>query len=183
MSLTTHAVTNQSIVRMRRRQRTNPEALPLAGAKARQCDTAGGAARRLRVLIALAAALALPSLRGEAAAQEAGEAAAQETASGGAMVGNVLETLHLRQTPPRAQDFVVRSRPAPDQLQYQPMKPTEKPTGKKTPAQLDALGAELQGALEQNRKAGARVTVPDPAPRPATPRRAAAAKPPREQAN
>jgi hypothetical protein len=183
MSLATHAVTNQSIVRMRRRQRANPEALPLAGAKARQCDTAGGAARRLRVLIALAAALALPSVRGEAAAQEAGEAAAQETASGGAMVGNVLETLHLRQTPPPAQDFVVRSRPAPDQLQYQPMKPTEKPTGKKTPAQLDALGAELQGALEQNRKAGARVAVPDPAPRPATPRRAAAAKPPREQAN
>jgi hypothetical protein len=180
MSLATHAVTNQSIVRMRRRQRANPEALPLAGAKARQCDTAGGAARRLRVLIALAAALALPSVRGEAAAQEAGEAAAQETASGGAMVGNVLETLHLRQTPPPAQDFVVRSRPAPDQLQYQPMKPTEKPTGKKTPAQLDALGAELQGALEQNRKAGARVAVPDPAPRPATPRRAAAAKPPRE---
>jgi hypothetical protein len=183
MSLATHAVTNQSIVRMRRRQRANPEALPLAGAKARQCDTAGGAARRLRVLIALAAALALPSLRGEAAAQEAGEAAAQEATSGGTMVGNVLETLHLRQTPPPAQDFVVRSRPAPDQLQYQPMKPTEKPIGKKNPAQLDALGAELQGALEQNRKAGARVAVPDPAPRPATPRRAAAAKPPREQAN
>jgi len=180
MSLATHAVTNQSIVRMRRRQRANPEALPLAGANARQCDTGGGAARRLRVLIALAAALALSSLPGEAAAQEA---EGPETVSGGAMVGNVLETLRLRQTPPPAQDFVVRSRPAPDQLQYQPMKPTEKPTGKKTPAQLDALGAELQGALEQNRKAGARVAVPDPAPRPATPRRAAAAKPPREQAN
>jgi|GEM_PF-2501069 hypothetical protein len=180
MSLATHAVTNQSIVRMRRRQRANPEALPLAGANARQCDTGGGAARRLRVLIALAAALALSSLPGEAAAQEA---EGQETVTGGAMVGNVLETLRLRQTPPPAQDFVVRSRPAPDQLQYQPMKPTEKPTGKKTPAQLDALGAELQGALEQNRKAGARVAVPDPAPRPATPRRAAAAKPPREQAN
>ena len=165
---------------MRRRQRANPEALPLAGANARQCDTGGGAARRLRVLIALAAALALSSLPGEAAAQEA---EGQETVTGGAMVGNVLETLRLRQTPPPAQDFVVRSRPAPDQLQYQPMKPTEKPTGKKTPAQLDALGAELQGALEQNRKAGARVAVPDPAPRPATPRRAAAAKPPREQAN
>ena len=180
MSLATHAVTNQSIVRMRRRQRANPEALPLAGANARQCDTGGGAARRLRVLIALAAALALSSLPGEAAAQEA---EGQETVTGGAMVGNVLETLRLRQTPPPAQDFVVRSRPPPDQLQYQPMKPTEKPTGKKTPAQLDALGAELQGALEQNRKAGARVAVPDPAPRPATPRRAAAAKPPREQAN
>ena len=180
MSLATHAVTNQSIVRMRRRQRANPEALPLAGANARQCDTGGGAARRLGVLIALAAALALSSLRGEAAAQEA---EGQETVSGGAMVGNVLETLHLRQTPPPAQDFVVRSRPAPDQLQYQPMKPTEKPTGKKTPAQLDALGAELQGALEQNRKAGARVAVPDPAPRPAASKRAAAAKPPREQAN
>ena len=180
MTLATHAVTNQSIVRMRRRQRANPEALPLAGANARQCDTGGGAARRLGVLIALAAALALSSLRGEAAAQEA---EGQETVSGGVMVGNILETLHLRQTPPPAQDFVVRSRPAPEQLQYQPMKPTEKPSGKKTPAQLDALGAELQGALEQNRKAGARVAVPDPAPRPATPRRAAAAKPPREQAN
>jgi hypothetical protein len=164
---------------MRRRQRANPEALPLAGANARQCDTGGGAARRLRVLIALAAAVALSSLPGEAAAQEA---EGPETVSGGAMVGNVLETLRLRQTPPPAQDFVVRSRPAPDQLQYQPMKPTEKPTGKKTPAQLDALGAELQGALEQNRKAGARVAAPDPAPRPAA-RRAAAAKPPRDQAN
>jgi hypothetical protein len=180
MSLATHAVTNQSIVRMRRRQRANPEALPLAGANARQCDTGGGAARRLGVLIALAAALALSSLRGEAAAQEA---EGQETVSGGAMVGNVLETLHLRQTPPPAQDFVVRSRPAPDELQFQPMKPTEKPTGKKTPAQLDALGAELEGALERNRKAAARVAVPDSASRPATPRRAAAAKPPREQAN
>jgi hypothetical protein len=174
MSLATHAVTNQSIVRMRRRQRANPEALPLAGAKARHCDTAGGAGGRLCVLIALAAALVLPGLRGEAAAQEA--------ASGGAMIGNVLETLHLRQEPPPQQDFVVRSRPAPDSLDYQPMKPTEPPTGKKTPAQLDALGAELEGALQRNRKAGARVAVPDPAPRPA-PRRAAAAKPPRNQAN
>ena len=179
MSLATHAVTNQSIVRMRRRQRANPEALPLAGAKARQCDTAGGAARRLRILITLAVALALPRLCDEAAAQEA---EAPKAVSGGAMVGDVLDTLHLRQTPPPAQDFVVRSRPAPDQLQYQPMKPTEKPTGKKTPAQLDALGAELQGALEQNRKAGARVAAPDPAPRPAA-RRAAAAKPPRDRAN
>jgi hypothetical protein len=184
MSLATHAVTNQSIVRMRRRQRANPEAFPLAGAKARQCDTAGGARRRLRVLIALVAVLALPSLCGEAAAQEAGEAASQETTYGGAAIGNVLETLHLRQTPPPAPDFVVRSRPAPDSLEYQPMKPTEKPTGKKTPAQLDALGAELEGALERNRKAGARVAVPDPAPRRAAPRRAAAAaKPPRQQAN
>ncbi len=133
-------------------------------------------------MIALAAALALPSLRGEAGAQEAGVAGAQEAVSGGAVIGDVLETLHLRQTPPPAQDFVVRSRPAPDSLDYQPMKPTEKPTGKKTPAQLDALGAELQGALEQNRKAGARVAMPDPAPRQA-PRRAAAAKPPRDQAN
>ncbi len=98
------------------------------------------------------------------------------------MIGDVLETLHLRQTPPPQQDFVVRSRPAPDSLKYQPMKPTETPTGKKTPAQLDALGAELESALEKNRKAGARVAVPDPAPRPA-PRRAAAAKPPRDQAN
>ena len=165
---------------MRRRQRANPEALPLAGAKARQCDTAGGAARRLRILITLAVALAPASLCDGAAAQEA---EAQEGVSGGAIVGNVLETLHLRQTPPPAQDFVVRSRPAPDQLQFQPMKPAEKPTGKKTPAQLDALGAELEGALERNRKAAARVAVPDSASRPATPRRAAAAKPPREQAN
>ncbi|MGA9825208.1 MAG: hypothetical protein WBQ53_10295 [Methylocystis sp.] len=180
MSLATHAVTTQSIVRMRRRQRANPEAFPFVGAKARQCDTAGGAARRLRILITLAVALALPSLCDEAAAQEA---EAPKAVSGGAMVGDVLDTLHLRQTPPPAQDFVVRSRPAPDQLHYQPMKPTEAPTAKKTPAQLDALGAELEGALEQNRKKGARVAVPDLASRPATPRRAAAAKPPREQAN
>ena len=180
MSLATHAVTTQSIVRTRRRQRANPEALPFAGAKARQCDTAGGAARRLRILVTLAVALAPASLCDGAAAQEA---EAQEGVSGGAIVGNVLETLHLRQTPPPAQDFVVRSRPAPDELQFQPMKPTEKPTGKKTPAQLDALGAELEGALERNRKAAARVAVPDSASRPATPRRAAAAKPPREQAN
>ncbi len=98
------------------------------------------------------------------------------------MIGDVLQTLHLRREPPPQQDFVVRSRPAPDSLEFQPMKPTEKPTGKKTPAQLDALGADLESALERNRKAGARVAAPDPAPRPAA-RRAAAAKPPRDQAN
>ena len=183
MSLATHAVTNQSIVRMRRRQRANPEAFPYAGAKARRCDTPGGAARRLRVLLALAAALALPSLCGAAAAQEP---ETKEAGSGGAVIGDVLETLHLRRTAPPAQDFVARSRPDPDQLHYQPMKPTEKPTEKlarkKTPEQLDALGAELESALERNRKAGARVAAPDAAPRPAA-RRAAAAKPPREQAN
>jgi len=174
MSLATHAVTNQSIVRMRRRQRANPEALPFAGAKARQCDTAGGGRRRGRALVAIAAALLLPCLCGGAAAQEA--------VSGGAVIGDVLDALHLRQEPPPQADFVVRSRPAPDSLDYRPMKPTETPSGKKTPAQLDALGADLEGALERNRKAGARVAVPDPAPRPA-PRRAAAAKPPRDQAN
>ena len=98
------------------------------------------------------------------------------------MIGDVLETLHLRRTPPTAQDFIARSRPAPDSLKYQPMKPTDRTTGKATPEQLDALGAELESALERNRKAGARVAAPDPAPRPAA-RRAAAAKPPREQAN
>ena len=96
------------------------------------------------------------------------------------MVGDVLDTLHLRPSRRPPQDFVVRSRPAPDSLDYQPMKPNEKPTGKKTPAQLDALGAELEGALATKPRAGARVAMPDPAPRPAA-RRAAAAKPPRDQ--
>ncbi len=109
-------------------------------------------------------------------------AAAQEANSPGAAVSGVLDALHLRQEPPPAADFVVRSRPAPDALDYQPMKPVEKSQKKKTPAQLDALGAELESALERNRRAGAGVARPDPAPRP-TQRRAAGAKPPQGQAN
>jgi hypothetical protein len=152
------------------RQRANPEALPLAGGAARRCDTGGGARGRGRARVALAAAFVLARLCGGAAAQEA--------PSGGAVIGDVLGALHLRQDPPPAADFVVHSRPAPDSLKYQPMKPTQPPSGKKTPAELDALGAELEGALQANRKAGARVAVPDPAPRPG-----AAVKPPRNQAN
>ncbi|MGA8169440.1 MAG: hypothetical protein WB816_01170, partial [Methylocystis sp.] len=86
-----------------------------------------------------------------------------------------MDSLNLRHAPPPAADFVVRSRPAPDTLNYRPMAPTEKSTKKKTPEQLDALGAELEGALARNRQAGARVATPDPAPGPA-PRRAAGAK-------
>lgn len=172
MSLVTHAVTGQSIVRMR--QRPNPYALPYACAAARQCDTGGAASARRRVAVAFAAGLVLWGLCASASAQEAN--------SPGAVVGDVLDALHLRQEPPAAADFVVRSRPAPGSLDYQPMKPTEKSEKKKTPAQLDALGAELESALAQNRRAGARVAAPDPAPRPA-PRRAAGTKPPQGQAN
>jgi hypothetical protein len=109
-------------------------------------------------------------------------AAAQEANSPGAAVGGVLDALHLRQEPPSAADFVVRSRPAPDTLDYQPMKPAEKPQKKKTPAELDALGAELETAGRQNRLAGGRVAKPDPAPRPAS-HHTAGAKPPQGQAN
>lgn len=77
------------------------------------------------------------------------------------MIGNVFDALHLRPERAPTPDFVEQSRKDPNTLDYRPMEPTEKTQKKKTPAELDALGAELEGALTRNRRAAAGVKSPD----------------------
>jgi hypothetical protein len=87
---------------------------------------------------------------------------AQEAQSGGEAVGRALDAMHIRAEPAPAADFVERARPDRNSLNYKPMAPTEKSLKKKTPAELDALGAELESSLARNRRAAARVKIPDP---------------------
>ncbi len=145
-----------------------------ANVVARQSAAASGLPRRLALQAAPVAAL-IACLCVPAAAQEA-------ASTPGTMVGDVLDALHLRREPPPAQDFVKSSRPAANTLDYKPMAPNDPPKNKKTPAQLDALGAELESARAANQRAGARVATPDVAP-PRAARRASAAKSPRSQGN
>ncbi len=91
----------------------------------------------------------------------AGAAFAQEPQSGGEVIGKALDALHLRTAPPPVADFVKKSRPDPNSLDYKQLGPTEKSSKKKSPAELDELGADLENALERNRKAAARVKIPD----------------------
>lgn len=90
-----------------------------------------------------------------------GNALAQEAATPGEMIGNVFDVLHLRSERAPAPDFVEQSRQDPHSLDYRPLGPAEKSQKKKTPAELDALGADLEGALERNRRAAAGVKKPD----------------------
>ncbi|QGM46908.1 hypothetical protein [Methylocystis heyeri] len=97
-----------------------------------------------------------------------GQALAQESPqSGGEAVGRALDALHLRAEPAPSADFVEKARPDSSSLDYKPLAPTDKSSNKKSAAELDALGADLEKALERNRKAAARVKTPDsPAARP-----------------
>jgi hypothetical protein len=90
-----------------------------------------------------------------------GAALAQEPQSGGELVGGALDALHLRAEPAPAPEFVEKARPDRNSLDYKQMAPTDKSSKKKTAAELDALGSDLERALEKNRKAAARVKIPD----------------------
>jgi hypothetical protein len=79
----------------------------------------------------------------------------------GSAVGQVFEALHLRTTPPPAADFVERTRPDPESLDYLPLAPRDKTSKKKTPEQLDAIGTSLERAKESNLRAAGRVATPD----------------------
>lgn len=89
----------------------------------------------------------------------AGAASAQEAtpATGGRLIGGLVEALGIRKPPPAAPDFIRESRP--DQLDYRPFEP--RPEKSKTAADLQAAGAELDRAAAANRRRAARVKVPD----------------------
>jgi hypothetical protein len=115
----------------------------------RQCDT-----RRLAF-----AAAALGALLYSAHAR------AQEAESGGQAIGQLLETLHLRETPREPADFVMRSRPDPAGMDYQPLAPKPEAHKKKTAAELDAFGADLERARQRNLRAARNVKALDAPPR------------------
>jgi len=109
---------------------------------------------RFRLTAAIALAVASVALSRSAQAQSVGES-----------IGGAVDALHLRTTPPPAADFVQKSRPNPETLDYRPLAPTAKPSPKRrTPEQLDALGGELERARERNLRSAARVKIPDAPP-------------------
>jgi len=108
--------------------------------------------RSLLALGLLGAALLAPAF---ASAQEA-------PSTGGETIGRVFDALGLRSEPKPAPDFIQRARPDPQSLDYMPFSPPDSGRAKpKTPAQLDAMGADLNQALARNRAAAARVKTPD----------------------
>lgn len=91
----------------------------------------------------------------------AGGAAAQEAApsTGGELIGGVFDALGLRKKPTVDPDFVRESRPA--QMDYMPMAPRPEKDRRKSAAELQAAGAELDRAAAENRRRAARVKIPD----------------------
>lgn len=67
-------------------------------------------------------------------------------------------------------DFVVRSRPDPASIDYTPLTPPERGANVKTSAEIEAMQADLDAALARNRRAAARVKIPDVAA-PAAPKK------------
>lgn len=90
----------------------------------------------------------------------AGAAMAQEApVTGGQAIGGLFDALGLRKQPPPAPDFVVNSRR--EGLDYAPLVPAPEKSRKRTPAEMQALGAELDRAIAANRRRAARVKIPD----------------------
>lgn len=97
----------------------------------------------------------------------AGGARAEQSGSPGELIGGIMQGLGLGPTVPPAADFVVRSRPDPDRLDYLPFRPT--PPGFLENANLprERFEAEqnairgLESAGARNRARAARVGAPD----------------------
>jgi hypothetical protein len=79
----------------------------------------------------------------------------------GGAIGNVFESLGVRKPPPAAPDFVRDSRPPPEQLDYEPMKPKPASETKKNVESLSASGPELERAAAEARRRASRVKVPN----------------------
>lgn len=100
----------------------------------------------------------------------------------GEAIGRILDGTNLRRAPPAPPDFVVNTRPDPGALDYTPLS-TPQPTDrspKKTPAELEAIGADLARAAASNKDKAARIKTPDaaaPAARSASPSKAASTRP------
>jgi hypothetical protein len=88
--------------------------------------------------------------------------AQQPSNAPGSLVGRFLDAAGLRAPPPPTPDFVRESRP--QRFDYMPIDPTRGPTGRKTAAEMRALGASLDAAIASNRAKAARVKAPDAAP-------------------
>jgi hypothetical protein len=123
--------------------------------------------RRLTISIFCCAVAALP-LKARA---QVGEA-----------IGHILDDTNFRRAPPTPPDFVVNTRPDPGALDYTPLatpQPKDR-SPKKTPAELEAIGADLARAAAINKEKAARIKTPDaaaPAAKPSSAAKAASTKP------
>ncbi len=105
------------------------------------------------------------------------EARAQQLPTPGEAIGRVFEGAGLRRAPDTPPDFVVNSRP--QNMDYAPLsvsQPADRGP-KKTPAELEAMGADLMRAAAENREKAARIKVPDSGrPNPAVSKKSATVK-------
>jgi hypothetical protein len=88
-----------------------------------------------------------------------GAALAQEPTTGGQAIGAIFNGLGLRKPPGPAPDFVTNSRPA--ALDYAPLAPAPEKAKRRSPAEMQAAGDELDKAIAQNRRRAARVKIPN----------------------
>ena len=90
-------------------------------------------------------------------------ARAQAPSSVGEAIGRVLEETNVRAKPPASPDFVVKSRPDRNNLDYTPFSAPEADgqAKKKTRADFEAIGADLDQAAARNREKATRVATPD----------------------
>ncbi len=77
----------------------------------------------------------------------------------GEAIGRVFDAVGLRNAPPPAPDFVVKSRGAP--LDYKPLQPTDRENHRKPAAELQSIEADMANAAARNKAAASRVAVPD----------------------
>jgi hypothetical protein len=90
----------------------------------------------------------------------AAPARAQEApATGGQAIGGIVDALGLRAKPAPAPDFVRNSRR--EGLEYVPFSPAPTQSRKKTPAEMQAVGSELDKAIAENKRKAARVKAPN----------------------
>jgi hypothetical protein len=100
------------------------------------------------------------------------EADAQQLSSPGEAIGRIFDGVGLRRAPETPPDFVVNSRR--NNMDYAPLSIAEPPerTPKKTPAEVEAMGADLMRAAAENQQKAARIKIPEAghaAPMPAKP--------------
>jgi hypothetical protein len=88
-----------------------------------------------------------------------GASLAQEPTTGGRAIGAIFDGLGLRKPPGPAPDFVTNSRQ--ETLDYAPLAPAPEKAKKRSPAEMQAVGDELDRAIAQNRRRAARVKIPN----------------------
>jgi hypothetical protein len=86
-------------------------------------------------------------------------ALAQGLPTPGEAIGRIFDAVKLRNELPQPPDFVTNSRT--QDLEYQPLRQTDRANHRKSPQELQSLDAEMAGAAARNREAAQHAGTPD----------------------